>query len=266
MLGQEELVTKLESYSINTLPHSIMLIGEKGCGKHTLVQELSKHFNMDFEDITTTLTLDKITNIYLNPLPCFYLIDTTQINERQQNVMLKFLEEPLNNAYIILLCENRHSLLGTILNRCVIFEFKPYTKEQLSTFVKDQDNKDYILSICKTPGQVISINGRTLAKANSICDSIINKLSSKSMSLAGALTVVDFINFKDEYDKPDVNTFVNMLSDKLIEKYSKYKSNDAKHLYNILNCYINKLKDSRLNKVYLFESMIIDMWSMERKD
>lgn len=266
MVGQEKLVAKLTSYSIATFPHTIMLIGPKGCGKHLMAKELSSYYDLELDDITTSLTLETISDIYLQPLPKFYLIDSTQINEKQQNVILKFLEEPSKNSYIILLCENRHSLINTILNRCITFEFEPYSQEQLKQFIKDDniDCLDYLLEVCKTPGQIMYTNYNTLSKLNSMCEKIIDKVSVDKASLSLPLSVVDNINFKDEYDKPDINMFINALSEELVKKSIESDNIDVYNMYTIVNKYANMLKDSRLNKKYLIESMLIDIWRMKR--
>lgn len=264
MIGQEKILSKLYSYTLDTLPRTIMLLGDNGCGKHTMVNELSNHFNLKVEDITTSLTLDTINDIYTKPLPQFYLIDTTQINEKQQNVILKFLEEPSKHTYIILLCESKQTLLGTILNRCLVFEFEKYTKEQLQNFVVEKDKEDYILSMCKTPGQVKSVNSKTLEDTSKLCNNIVTKLRKDKVTLASALSITNKINFKDEFDKIDLNIFFNILSTKLVEEYKLTNNKDYVKIYNTLNSYTNKFRDSRLNKSQLFESMLIDMWSIER--
>ena len=40
MIGQQELVNKFNSYTLETLPHTILLLGDRGCGKHLLVKVL----------------------------------------------------------------------------------------------------------------------------------------------------------------------------------------------------------------------------------
>lgn len=264
MIGQEKIISKLFSYSLDKLPRTIMLLGERGCGKHTLVNEVSTHFNLEIEDITNSLNLETINDIYTRPLPKFYLIDTTLINEKQQNVILKFLEEPSKSTYIILLCENKHTLLGTILNRCFVLEFEQYTKEQLKDFVVDKEHEEYILEMCKTPGQVKGVNAKTLESTSKLCNNIVSKLRKDKVTLASALSIVNKINFKDEYDKTDLKIFFDILCSKVLSEYKTTNSKELKKMYTILDAYANRFRDSRYNGVQLFESMLIDIWNMER--
>ena len=72
MIGQEKLLAKLKSYSIATLPHSMLFIGNKGCGKHTLVKELEKYFKLKSIDISDSLELETIQEINVCSIPQFY--------------------------------------------------------------------------------------------------------------------------------------------------------------------------------------------------
>ena len=137
MVGQDKLVAKLKSYSLTTLPHTIMLLGDSGCGKHTLVKELAEYLGLDVIDISNTISLDAILEINSRPIPTIYTIDCSLITERHQNIILKFLEEPSQYAYIFLLCTSKSMLLPTIINRCMIYEFEPYTRDVLSQFLTE---------------------------------------------------------------------------------------------------------------------------------
>ena len=129
MLGQERLQNRLLLSSLNDLPHTILLIGDDGCGKHFLASEMSKHYNLDLIDISDNISLETIEEIMMKPIPAFYLIDSSKITDRQQNVILKFLEEPNQYAYIIMIAKNKSYLLDTIINRCVSYEFETYSRE-----------------------------------------------------------------------------------------------------------------------------------------
>ena len=37
------------------LPHSIIISGDRGCGKHSLLYYISDKFNLEIEDITSCL-------------------------------------------------------------------------------------------------------------------------------------------------------------------------------------------------------------------
>lgn len=261
MIGQVELVKRFNEYTLETLPHTILLLGDKGCGKHTLVNELSSRLNIPTVDISKSIDLETINNAMVNPFTNFYIIDTSQLNEREQNVILKFIEEPNERTYIFLLCENKLSLLNTIINRCVPFVFKPYTVEELSYFVKESDQR--LFKFCKTPGQLQQMSIQKLDEVETLCNNIILKLG--RASITNALTISNRLNYKDNYDKFDVNVFFEMLMNKSLEAY-KENNNTGRKIYFIVNDYYRKIKDSRLNKQQLVENMILKMWSLLRNE
>ena len=104
MIGQDRLLKELKSFDLYSLPHSMMFIGEDGCGKHVLANEISSYYGLSLYDISENIDFETISGIYEKTLEGIYLIDLSNATEREQNVILKFLEEPLDNSYIIILC------------------------------------------------------------------------------------------------------------------------------------------------------------------
>ena len=265
MIGQEKLLNKLKSFSLNTLPHTILLVGKKGCGKHTMVNELSSYFDVDVVDISDEINNDVLVDIYLRTFKLFYLIDVEKITERNQNTLLKILEEPPKNAYMILISTSNGSLLNTVLNRCMVYEFEDYTKEELNQFVKEDSYREKALEVCSTPGQLITLNYKTLDDINDSIDKLIEKLN--VVLLPSLLNLVDRINYGEEYDKFDLDIFLNILEKKLLKAIldNNTTMNYIK-VYNILCKYRVLFEDSRLKKNQLFESMLIEMWQESRKE
>ena len=101
--GQEKICNRIDSLTLDQFPRSLMLVGAKGSGKHLLVDYISHKFNLTTIDITTTLDQESIEELYNRAEPYLYIIRTNQISVKEENAILKFLEEPLKNSYIILL-------------------------------------------------------------------------------------------------------------------------------------------------------------------
>ena len=62
------------------------------------------------------------------------------MTKEAQNCLLKTLEEPPEYVTIILIGSNENSFLTTIKSRCMIFYFKPLSKEMIKTFLEDKLN------------------------------------------------------------------------------------------------------------------------------
>ncbi len=60
----------------------------------------------------------------------YIITDATKLNASSSNSMLKFLEEPNPNIIAILLADNIHQLLDTIVSRCQIISLNPTFKDK----------------------------------------------------------------------------------------------------------------------------------------
>ena len=161
MIGQDKLLNRIHTFTYNTFPQASMFVGEYGCGKHTIVNDISLMLDMPIKDITLDISHNLLMDSYISGIPTIYLIDIIKAGSSKkliplQNSILKFLEEPPQYAKIILLCENTAQILPTILNRCQVFTFEKYTPSELQAFAKqyniDLDEKDTL--VYNTPGKI----------------------------------------------------------------------------------------------------------------
>ncbi len=263
MVGQKNLVKKLKSYSIATLPHSILLLGEQGCGKHTAVQMMSEHYHLDVIDITDEISLETIENIYINSTAHFYLIDVNRINERQQNIILKFLEEPSINAYIILISTSKALLLDTVVNRCMSFEFEPYSKEELMQFLDFDSDVDKLLYYCHTPGQILKTSVESLNALVDLCDNIITNL--RRARFTNIFKISQKFNYKEDTDKFEVDLFYRVLLERMFLRYSNEPDIIICKMYETASNSLKKLTDLRYNKECLVESLLQELWKVCRE-
>lgn len=259
MIGQARLVTKLNTLSLESFKIPILLLGESGCGKHTLVQELVKKFNLDLIKLDNTITSDLLIEYQQCPIDKFYLIDFTNFTDKQQNKVLKFIEEPSTNAYIILIAESEFGLLDTLLNRCIKYHFDDYTKEELKQFlpVGATDLSDIIYSICKTPGQILGCNFTQLSNLYGFCGKIVKNI--KTAGLASTVGIETRLNYDENYDKYDFNLFINMLLHVAAEEYIATKSELALQIYLFTNKYTQNLHYIAANKENFMINFLIEL-------
>lgn len=260
MVGQTSLIAKLKSYSIDTLPHSLLFVGDLGCGKHSLANLLSVHYNLDLVDITDSINLETIQDIYLCTVPRFYLIDANRITEKQQNIILKFLEEPTKNIYIILICTSKSILLETILNRCLAFEFVPYSKEELLQFLDFESDVEKLLYYCNTPGQLLSTNLKEVNSLIELSDNIVNNINKTRYS-----NIFKIIERLDVSNNVNLNLFFRVLLDRIFLKIKDDTSKRYISMYKETSNTLKKLADLRFNREALMQNFLSKLWSVSRE-
>ncbi len=201
MIGQEKLRQRLSIYSWETFPSAVLFVGDFGCGKHTLCKDLSVRFNIPLTDISSMITDEFIISCYTTPIPKFYLIDIPKLCVSKnvvliQNSILKFIEEPPQNAKIILLCEYQNQILPTIRNRCQTYIFDRYTVEELKQITSIELEDTWFYTIYNTPGKLLS-----LSSPSSIDDlrALINKIvfNIHKASIPNILTIPNKIDWGD---------------------------------------------------------------------
>ena len=263
MIGQQRLINEIKSYNIKTFPQTLLLLGNRGCGKHLLVnQVISPHLKLDVIDITKNISFEYILEVQLRAIPAIYLINTTLITEKEQNVILKFIEEPVSNSFIILLTEDKNQLLDTVLNRCVVYSFESYTIQELSSFIKYEKeiNKELALKISTTPGQLLETDEGKLESLYELVLKITNKI--KDATLPNTLSISDKMNYKDNINKFDINMFFNSLILALTEEYIKNNNEFYFKLYNKVSEYKSMLNAPKINKEVLMDNFLITIWKL----
>ena len=253
MIGQSKIVNYINSKSRDTFPRSIILLGEKGCGKHTVLNMLSEKLCLQVVDITKNLNFEYIMELQQKPEPYIYVISANELTVKSQNAMLKFIEEPLKNSFIVVLAESQNQLLPTVYNRCQILNFVPYSKDELLNFSTDE----LVLSIAKTPGQVKSlIDSGDMNGMIELANKMITKIG--TANIPNILTISDKIAFKNEKDKFDLELFANVFQYCII-KYIRENTVDKRYYeyYRLVSEWNNKRKASTVLQKPLFENYLL---------
>ena len=141
------------SIKSNMISHAYMFEGPSGVGKNTMARELAATllemenlFNSpDYIEITPDGNSIKIaqirklqSDILVKPYKSYkiYVIDEAQkMTVEAQNALLKTLEEPPKYAIIILITNNKESLLDTIKSRCEIIKFTPIPLVEVADYL-----------------------------------------------------------------------------------------------------------------------------------
>ena len=260
IIGQEKICSRIDSLSLDSFPRTLMLVGPRGGGKHLITKYISDKFNLTMIDITTTLDQTSIEELYNRVEPYLYIIRANELSVKEENTILKFLEEPLKNSYIVLLAETDIGILPTILNRCQIWYLQNYTKEFLRTFLTTGD--EYVLNVANTPGQVKELLETPFNDMLQLCDTIITKIH--VASVANTLTLSNRMKFKNETSKYDLTIFINILLERLVEVCKNNADPKYTKAYMLTSELSKKIAIKNLDTKALFEKYLIQLRAIMR--
>lgn len=137
----------------NMISHAYMFEGAEGVGKNTMAKELGAILlemenldnSPDYIEIIPSGNSIKIAqirklqlDILVKPYKSYkiYVINQAQkMTIEAQNALLKTLEEPPKYAIIILITNNKDSLLDTIKSRCEIIKFTPIPLMEIADYL-----------------------------------------------------------------------------------------------------------------------------------
>lgn len=267
MVGQTELLNSIPK-SLDDMPHTILFEGIKGSGRHTLAREVCSRLGVELLDLKELgVTNTTINDLLLSPVPHFCMLDLEDVSIREQNVMLKFLEEPLNHCYVILFCENTAQVIPTVLNRCRHWKMLPYTKEQLKSFFDEYIMfnefsyvNDRILELAETPGDIVNLLNININETLDLLENIIANIGNANLS--NILILTDKIkDFNEEKGRVDFDTFLKLFFFVIREKI---KDDSNIRLYEVYFKLQNIYKFHRssylhLNEKQLYEKFLLDL-------
>ncbi|MFL2697970.1 MAG: DNA polymerase III subunit delta' C-terminal domain-containing protein [Gammaproteobacteria bacterium] len=169
----------LDRLDINSLPHSILIGGREGLGKTNLAYLINKSIlcsnpeNMDsckkcqscrlFEDGNhpdfheidldedkKTISINQIRSLYLEMFESsflggnkiFYIPRSHLLSRESYDALLKTLEEPPPNTFIVLVNHDSHNLPQTILSRCHKINISKPEPKEIRSWLKSKDIED----------------------------------------------------------------------------------------------------------------------------
>lgn len=261
--GQDYLYDLFDEMSYSELPHSILLNGESGCGKHTFSQYIADKFNLNLFNITKDISADLLDELSLRSVASLYVVDIDLLNDKQQSKLLKFLEDYNDFTYVCVISSNLSNVLKTIRNRCISYKFNNINyelKKKYAVKYFNQADIEVICKFCDTVGQMIRLQSQDFTKIKDLSENIINNIARANIS--NALSIANKFNYGDTYDQIDVELFFRIMLD-TISSYFIQNKIDLDYYTLTLN-YLVKLEDKRLNRKDLIESFLLDFWRMMR--
>ncbi|MBR5272324.1 MAG: hypothetical protein IKU25_02875 [Clostridia bacterium] len=223
-VGNEKLKDRLSKMiERKSVPQAMVFEGKQGLGKRTIVTHFvrallcrdsnvrpctacptcAKTKNLAHPDVTIidgsqakALSIDAIRNIrsdsFVVPNEADYKVylffNADSMQEEAQNAILKILEEPAPYCVFIFTCENRSSLLPTVLSRAVSMELFPVDVFEATEAIKKILPDEQVNNIEKA-AEIFC--GNIGAAVDSLCSGEFTKLYETSLRVLKALTALD---------------------------------------------------------------------------
>lgn len=216
MIGFDAINSELlQSHQSQKLHHAILLHGKKGIGKASFAKKFAQRILQNNQDINPDLliiekeekkkeiTVNKAREVinFLNKTSAaspykFIIIDSAcELNKSSANAVLKVLEEPHANNFLILIAHNLNRVLPTIRSRCQIIQAPNLSITDFNQILEQQNlqfpenDLRFLSEICdNSPAEVIN-SGLDLIRfyelfLRSICnnkigDELLKQISNK---------------------------------------------------------------------------------------
>lgn len=291
LLEKEEVVYKtlLNALRSNRLSQTILLSGTKNplkldtayliaqsiiedkqdfaCEECELCQRIKNNEYFDFiliDGSEETIKKEKIEDMYQRfketsleryNKKVFIINNINNASLKVLNMILKFIEEPKDNIYGILISDNLGSLLDTIKSRCQIIPFKDNSKDEIiNLYLNDgfEDLDAYFLYQINHEYQKLDLNDELFLNAKDMVDISLDILDKPK------LLAIEFNNRLYTYKDKNLKTIIDMYISLVIVYL-----NDVFDIDNQSDCeYQNKL--NKLSKYCIYDLLKIYMDSKDK--
>ena len=255
IIGQRNLISKIQSFNIDTFPHSLLLCGDVGCGKY-----IAEYLQLELNELGNNISDEDVTDIILDPSPCVYFVDLNNAISKTQNTLLKLIEEPPRGVFIVCITTSLDWVLDTLSNRCKIWRFDSYKKEELLHFIPDNvDNKNIIVETFNTPGKILTSLNYDIQSMYSLSENIIERIHVASIS--NILTITDKFAWKEESNKYPIDLFIDVLTCSIFNKIKE--SDNQKYIRQLMLIkQLNKWLYYSSHKNKTFDEFLIKFWEV----
>lgn len=267
MIGQIRLQRQISNQiSLGKFPEFVIFVAPRGAGKSLLAKKVARQLEAECAEFDTTVEeiREMIETAYTISTPVVYAIrNVDNMSPSAFNSLLKVVEEPPKFARFILTCENIENVPTTIRSRAVVYQFDPYTQDELYDFceLKDIPKSEFNVEIADTPGDLI------ILKEFSDLENFVNVviLNIATVSGANAFKIADRVDIKGENNgKFDLKLFWRAFALRCtIYMLEKDVDNSLQfgRAVAITNDAIGDLNSKSINRTMLFDKWLLDVRS-----
>ena len=282
-LDQQQLLLSKQITQIK-LPHAILINGVEGAGKGELaqwliqvlsctnpenVQQVLLHKSNTFPDHLyiesggKSIGVDQVRQAsrffekkaQLGQCKTALITDAHQMTVSAANALLKTLEEPNADNYIVLLTSEVDTLLPTIISRCFIIDIRPPVGEKLLAELKKSGTDPFVnLSHLKELSDS-SVNERYQHFENCIF-AFLQKKSIKHSEILGLLN-----------ESTDSVRWLEKVMVKLMRQQYNWLEGDSllneQEIWSIYQLFLSAIKQLKVlmqaNRQFIFEKLLVDI-------
>lgn len=208
MIGFEEIEQKLFSnFDSNKFHHGIIISGKKGIGKASFIKNFCNKIlneqsppnhnasNIDLaiaeklpDKKTIGIEIIRQNQQFLNHTAGiseykFLIVDAVcELTKQASNALLKSLEEPKKNCFIILIAHQLNKVLPTIKSRCLIIKVPDFSNSQFNSILENKGlnlgdiDQKFLSQICENcPALAINYGEDLIKFYRGFIDSLANK-------------------------------------------------------------------------------------------
>ena len=259
MIGQGQLKKKLTTlWKNNKLPRFIILVGDKGSGKKTLLKEIFNDvYTYTLEDVKVDSIREMIDNVYKLYQYVFIIPDADDMSVQSKNALLKVVEECPNNHHFIMTLEDINNTLDTIKSRGVVYEMDNYSRDELYSYLlkyyeltSSKDEMNVCLGICGNPGEIDLLMSMEPIYFYDYVEKVVDNIT--EVSGANSFKIANDIALKDEEDKYNLKLFW--------KEFIHVCYNNKKYEWVLITSdYLKKLRVKGINKTMLFDNWILEI-------
>ena len=214
MIGQVELLNKINKLVQNGFPRFVVITGPEGQGKQTLMCEIALKLQIPF--VHFGIKVDEIREMikmaYKQTEPIIYVIaNADKMSLAAKNSLLKVIEEPPQNAYFIMTLQQIENTLPTIKSRCQEFKLQNYTETELDEMMNkinpllDKEERVIILDIAENFYQINLINSYGVKEFYKYVEKVVNNIY--RVQSANSFKISEKIDIKGDGEGYDLNLF-----------------------------------------------------------
>lgn len=269
-IGQQPILEIFDLWKIrNAYPHFILIAGDEGSGRRSLAFKLAEIMDARItlvEDLSAGSVRNVIETSASIDIPMVYVfVNADGMSLASKNSLLKFTEEPPENAYIVMTLTKIENTLPTLQSRSQHLIVAPYTYDELMQIC----NNSKLCRIATTPGMLKRLQDMPEVDVDKMIETaskLVNYIH--RVSLANAFKSASSIKFKESDRGFDFDIMMATIKCILSQVSNKLIDNPDRKTALLLSCWYRafadwgyKFKYSGVNKRALYDQFIVDVRS-----